>query len=221
MPLYPTAGCLQLTAAKAHCYLKNMARRRFFIILAFLSLIHLYSPSCYTLFLRSFYEAIPKIVTNSIRQLSIYGSISLMVWITIHWEPWYGIMWAGTGLAGDIIPLLMQWLLDTYGFRTALQTWSICLFVFTAPLLYSGKRQVPIAQTHIPRRFEFSFVATSTFGTLQLCNILVEALGFFLPSIYLPTYARSLDVFNFPKCPNRHPVKHRFRLRLHRYSWEP
>jgi len=58
-------------------------------------------------------------------------------------------------------------------------------------LLYFVKRRIPIAQTHIPRRFDFSFILTPTFAILEACNM-IEALGFFLPSIYLPTYARSL-----------------------------
>lgn len=103
----------------------------------------------------------------------------------------YGIMWAGTGLAGIIVPIVMQWVLDEYGFRTALRTWSICLFVLTVPLLPFIKRRVPIAQVFQPRRSDFSFIITSTFGVLQACNI-IESLGFFLPSIYLPSYARSM-----------------------------
>lgn len=103
----------------------------------------------------------------------------------------YGIMWAGTGLAGIVLPLVMQWLLQSYGFRTTLRVWAICLFVLAAPLLYFIKPRVPHTQTHQSRRLNLGFLGTSTFGILQACNI-IEALGFFLPSIYLPTYARTL-----------------------------
>ncbi|KAF2198740.1 putative MFS monocarboxylate transporter [Delitschia confertaspora ATCC 74209] len=103
----------------------------------------------------------------------------------------YGIMWAGTGLAGVILPLVMDWLLHAYGFRTTLRVWAICLFLLTAPLLYFVKPRIPISQAHIPRKISFSFLKTPTFTILQACNT-IEALGFFLPSIYLPTYARQL-----------------------------
>jgi MFS family permease len=103
----------------------------------------------------------------------------------------YGIMWAGTGLAGVLVPILMQWILDNYGFRVALRAWTICLFVLTTPLLPFIKRRVPISRVHQPRRVDFSFIMTPTFGILQVCNV-IEALGFFLPSIYLPSYASSL-----------------------------
>lgn len=39
----------------------------------------------------------------------------------------YGIMWAGTGSAGVVVPFLLQWLLDAYGFRTALRVWAVVL----------------------------------------------------------------------------------------------
>lgn len=34
---------------------------------------------------------------------------------------------AGTGTAGIIVPFLMQWLLDSYGFRTALRVWAVVM----------------------------------------------------------------------------------------------
>ncbi|KAF1969355.1 MFS general substrate transporter [Bimuria novae-zelandiae CBS 107.79] len=104
----------------------------------------------------------------------------------------YGIMWAGTGLAGVILPLVMEWMLREYGFRTTLRVWAICLFVLTAPLLYFIKPRIPIAPKQQARKIDFTFLKTSTFGIHQLCNT-IEALGFFLPSIYLPTYARSIS----------------------------
>ena len=39
----------------------------------------------------------------------------------------YGVMWAGTGSAGVVVPFLLQWLLDSWGFRTALRVWAIIL----------------------------------------------------------------------------------------------
>ena len=39
----------------------------------------------------------------------------------------YGIVWTGTGVAGAIVPFLLQWLLDSYGFRIALRVWAVIL----------------------------------------------------------------------------------------------
>ncbi|KAI4275645.1 MAG: hypothetical protein LQ337_003076 [Flavoplaca oasis] len=103
----------------------------------------------------------------------------------------YGIMWAGTGLTGAILPLVMEWLLSTYGFRTTLRVWSVSLFLLTGPLLYFIKPRIPNTPSHSPHARDFAFILTSTFGIMQACNV-IEALGFFLPTIYLPTFARTL-----------------------------
>lgn len=39
----------------------------------------------------------------------------------------FGVVWTGTGTAGAIVPFLLQWLLDDYGFRTALRVWAVIL----------------------------------------------------------------------------------------------
>ncbi|KKA20383.1 MFS monocarboxylate transporter [Rasamsonia emersonii CBS 393.64] len=100
----------------------------------------------------------------------------------------FGIMWAGTGVSGVVLPVFLQWLLNAHGFRTTLRVWSVVLFILTAPLLYFVKPRLPIAQSASMRPFDFSFLWNRTFLIFQLGNVL-EALGFFLPSIYLPTYA--------------------------------
>lgn len=71
------------------------------------------------------------------------------------------------------------------------RVWSFVLFALTAPLLYFVKPRLPVSRTTRSRPFDFSFLKSSTFGILQTGNI-IESFGYFLPSIYLPTYARSL-----------------------------
>ncbi|EED23934.1 MFS monocarboxylate transporter, putative [Talaromyces stipitatus ATCC 10500] len=100
----------------------------------------------------------------------------------------FGIMWAGTGVSGVVLPLLMQWLMDTYGFRTTLRVWSAVLLVCIGPLLYFVKPRIPIAQSSSTRPFNLRFLRNGSFMIFQLGNI-IQALGFFLPTIYLPTYA--------------------------------
>lgn len=102
----------------------------------------------------------------------------------------YGIMWSGTGLAGVVLPLLLQSLLDRYGFKTTLRIWSVVLFVMTAPLAYFIKPRLPYSAATHTRRLDLRFLFTKTFAVHQIANV-VEAVGFFLPGIYLPSYARS------------------------------
>ena len=105
----------------------------------------------------------------------------------------FGVMWAGTGVAGVVLPLILQYLLHAYGFRTTLRVWSITLLILTGPLLFFVKPRIPLSQSprqhRSARTFDFSFLTLRTFLILQFCNIL-EGLGYFMPSIYLPTYAQ-------------------------------
>ncbi|KFA50385.1 hypothetical protein S40293_05198 [Stachybotrys chartarum IBT 40293] len=102
----------------------------------------------------------------------------------------FGIMWSGTGLGGCTIPLLLEFLLGRYGFRTTLRVWAVALFLLTIPLVYFIKpRLPPSATTHI-KPFKLGFMFRSPFTIYQAANV-IEAVGFFLPGIYLPTYART------------------------------
>lgn len=104
----------------------------------------------------------------------------------------FGVMWAGTGLGGVVLPIVMEQLLSRYGFRTTLRAFAIALFILTAPLVYFVKPRVPIANNRpSPPPPNLRFLVTQTFSLFEVCNI-VQALGFFLPSIYLPTYAGTI-----------------------------
>ncbi|KAL6872158.1 MFS general substrate transporter [Trichoderma novae-zelandiae] len=101
----------------------------------------------------------------------------------------YGVMWSGTGLGGFIIPLLLEFFLNKYGFRTTLRIWALAMFVLSAPLVWFIKPRLPASATAHFRPFNLKFLANRYFGLYQLTNI-VQGVGYFLPGIYLPTYAR-------------------------------
>lgn len=91
-----------------------------------------------------------------------------------------------------MIPILLQYLLNNHGFRTTLRVWAVVLFVATAPLTVALKPRIPTPRkSTTPRPYDFSFLKNRTFLVLQAGNIL-EGLGYFVPSIYLPTYARQI-----------------------------
>ncbi|KAI3342175.1 major facilitator superfamily domain-containing protein [Ustulina deusta] len=102
----------------------------------------------------------------------------------------YGIMWSGTGLAGVILPLLLQWLLSSLGFRNTLRAWAGLLFVLAGPVAFFIKPRLPPSATSHVKPFNLWFLVTPAFLVYQAANI-IEAMGYFLPGIYLPTYARS------------------------------
>lgn len=105
----------------------------------------------------------------------------------------FGIMWAGTGVSGVCIPFIMNWGLNKYSYGTMLRAWAISLVLLSGPLLYYVKPRLPVSAATHARRLNFNFLRTSTFWILQAGNIL-QGLGFFIPNIYLPTYARSLGL---------------------------
>lgn len=110
----------------------------------------------------------------------------------------YSIMWSGTGLGGFAIPLVLEFLLDRYGFRTTLRVWAIGLFVLTIPLVYFIKPRLPHNTTSHVRAHKLGFLLDRTFLVYQITNV-AEALGYFVPAVYLPTYARTyLHAASFP-----------------------
>jgi MFS family permease len=105
----------------------------------------------------------------------------------------YGVMWAGSGFAGASIPYLMSWVLNRWSFRTALRMWAIVLVLLVLPFLHFTRPRVPVnASASAPRpRFNLSFLKSRLFLIYSLGNA-IEGLGYFLPSIWLPTYTRSI-----------------------------
>ncbi|KAL8732385.1 MAG: hypothetical protein Q9166_002783 [cf. Caloplaca sp. 2 TL-2023] len=102
----------------------------------------------------------------------------------------FGIMWAGTGVSGVVLPFIMSGLLTRFGFRTTLRAYAVALIILALPLLYFVRPRLPLAQTSLQRRLDLGFLRTSIFVIPQACNI-VQGLGYFIPNIYLPIYAKS------------------------------
>ncbi|KAJ4329998.1 hypothetical protein N0V87_010378, partial [Didymella glomerata] len=103
----------------------------------------------------------------------------------------YGVTMAGLGLSGAILPVILEWLLQNYGFRTTLRVCALSFVALNFPILFFFKPRLPQSQTNLPFKFDLSFWTCSNFLILQSCNVL-QGIGYFLPAIYLPTFARSL-----------------------------
>ncbi|PVH87663.1 MFS general substrate transporter [Cadophora sp. DSE1049] len=106
----------------------------------------------------------------------------------------FGVMWAGVGASGLVFPFALKALLDKWGFANTLRVWAIILFFLCTPLIYFIKPRLPTASPPPPRKKpSYAFLFKPTYLILQASNIL-ESLGFFLPAIYLPTYATYLHL---------------------------
>lgn len=153
---------------------------------------------CISLAASSFSTTVIDLIVTQGILFAIGGSICYCPCI-LYMDEWFvrrkglafGVMWSGTGLGGCTIPLLLEFLLGKYGFRTTLRVWAVALFLLTIPLVFFIKpRLPPSATTHINPR-NLGFMRHRAFILYEIANI-VEAVGFFLPGIYLPTYARSI-----------------------------
>ncbi|KAK8008615.1 hypothetical protein PG991_011166 [Apiospora marii] len=149
----------------------------------------------------SFCDTVPQLIAFQGCLYAVGGGIAYAPCI-LYLDEWfvrrkglaYGIMWSGTGIAGVVLPLLFEALLRALGYQTTLRLWAGLLFAITAPLAFFIKPRVPVSKNtgaNKARPFNFNFLLLPSFLVYQSFNIL-EATGFFLPAIYLPTYARSV-----------------------------
>lgn len=92
-------------------------------------------------------------------------------------------------MSGVALPFVLDWALDRYSYRAMLRVWGVVNVLVCGPLLYFIKPRLPVL--HRRRPFSFAFLRTPTFWLFQMGSIL-ESLGFFIPTIYLPTFAREI-----------------------------
>ncbi|KJZ74354.1 hypothetical protein HIM_06360 [Hirsutella minnesotensis 3608] len=158
---------------------------------------------CLSLAASSFSQTPAHLIVTQGVLYALGGSISYCPCI-LYMDEWfikrkgfaYGVMWSGTGLAGFALPLLLEFFLGRYGFRTTLRIWAVALFILTLPLAYFIKPRLPATATEHIKPFKLGFVLRRSFLLHQAANI-CEALGFFLPNIYLPMYARAIGAGPF------------------------
>jgi hypothetical protein len=98
----------------------------------------------------------------------------------------YGITWSASGFGGVVLPLLLEYLLTSFGFQTTMRIWAGIMFVVSFPLAFYVKPRLPHSATMHIRPFNMRYVLSRLFALHQLANI-IEATGYFLPSIYLPS----------------------------------
>lgn len=108
----------------------------------------------------------------------------------------FGTMWAGTGIAGTVMPFLLQWLLDSYGYRTTLRVWAITVGLLASPCIYFIRPRLPVASASDFRPIEIAFLKHAQFWIFQAGNIL-QSLGFFLPTLYIPSFALAIGLPSF------------------------
>lgn len=103
----------------------------------------------------------------------------------------YGIMWSAAGLGGVILPLILRALLDNLGFQTATRVYAAIFFALAAPFTFFIKPRLPYSAVRHKKKLNLRFTRSKIFITHQIANF-IHGTGYFLPGIYLPTYAREI-----------------------------
>lgn len=139
------------------------------------------------------------IVTQGI----IYGTGFLIFYfpiISIINEWWiqrrgmaFGVITSAAGVSGIAMPFIIESLLERYGHRITLRAFAVAMTTLTGPLIPFMKSRLPPSQTSAATRQDWSFARSPLFFVYSTANI-AQGLGFFFPSLFLPSYAASIGL---------------------------
>lgn len=107
----------------------------------------------------------------------------------------YGLMWAVSGFFGLVLPYLISWSLERYSFRTTLRMWMVVNLVILSPAFLVIKPRLPQPMTAGQYQLRLSFIKNPHFVIFCVAST-IEALGHYLPGIYLPSYASAVGLGN-------------------------
>ncbi|KAK5113135.1 hypothetical protein LTR85_010953 [Meristemomyces frigidus] len=113
----------------------------------------------------------------------------------------YGILFGASGVSGLVIPMAVGWMLERFGFRTALRVYVLATIVISGPGLFlirprslpqhglvaREKRGPGILQALRPFAKDLHFY-------LFAAAIFVQGLGFFIPNVFIPSYAEGMGL---------------------------
>ena len=105
----------------------------------------------------------------------------------------FGIITSAAGVSGIGMPLIIEVIVNKYGYRTALRAIAIAMVVLTGPLIALMKGRLPPSPASSVARTDWSFAKKPLFFVYCLANM-TQGLGFFFPSLFLPSYATSIGL---------------------------
>ncbi|KAL8894805.1 MAG: hypothetical protein Q9192_004043 [Flavoplaca navasiana] len=104
-----------------------------------------------------------------------------------------GILCAATGVSGLFYPFVLEILLNKYGPATTLRVSAVALTVLCGPVLPLLKGRHPSSYHDTIPKIDYSFFKMPLFYIFSLAALL-QGLGYYFPTIYLPSYATSLGL---------------------------
>ena len=105
----------------------------------------------------------------------------------------FGVVTSAAGASGTAMPLIIEALLDEYGYRTTPRAIALAMVALTGPLIPLIKSSLPPSPASAVTRTDRSIASKPLF--LAYCfATLAQGLGFFMPSLFLPSYAASIGL---------------------------
>lgn len=105
----------------------------------------------------------------------------------------FGLISAASGLTGIVMPFILDALLQRFGHRITLRACAVAMVILSAPLIPSLKGRLPQSETAQTPKTDLSFLGKPLFW-IYGCATTVQGLGFFIPSIFIPSYAHTLGL---------------------------
>lgn len=119
--------------------------------------------------------------------------------ISLYMDEWfierkgfaYGVMWAGKSAVGVAMPFLFSALLRRFGLKSTILTWTVASVAMTLPTLFFLKPRIKPSRETQARPIGLSFFKSTSFWMLQF-GIIIQSLGYLMPSTYLASYASAI-----------------------------
>ncbi|KAE9379484.1 MFS general substrate transporter [Stipitochalara longipes BDJ] len=105
----------------------------------------------------------------------------------------FGIIASAAGASGTVMPLIINALLKKYGYKTTLRAIAVAMVILTGPLIFALKGRLTHSERSTMTRTNWSFVRKPLFW-IYCFSTLIQGLGFFFPSVYLPSYAADIGL---------------------------
>ena len=105
----------------------------------------------------------------------------------------FGLISASSGVTGAALPPVISLLLRSYGHQTTLRACAIALAILTGPLIPIFRGRLPASRhTGLPN-IDIAFLNRPIFW-IYVSAVLIQGIGFFLPQVFLPSYATSISI---------------------------
>jgi MFS family permease len=127
--------------------------------------------------------------------VSLYFPIVIMVneWWIARRGMAFGIIVSASGASGAVVPFAVEALLDKYGYKTTLRAVAVAITVLTGPLIPLFRNRLPPAEQSAMAKTSWSVLKKPLFWIYCVSTVL-QGLGFFFPSLFLPSYASSIGL---------------------------